>query len=209
MKLVLTSIQPYYVFLIIAHTMGWNIPQQKSVEVRKNFPKAENWGVIIYCTKSKRSFKHIPKEYQPLMAPLLGKVIGEFVCDAMEEIYGWELDPYRRFKDVEEDYPDDFLNRSCLSWTEIWKYRKNMSNDKPLYGWHISELKIYDKPKQLSDYYKSSGSCGDCKYLQVDYWDDGFCNKYKQFLDYYDGYISCEKCCKITRPPQSWCYVEE
>jgi len=37
MKSVLISIQPYWVFLIIARLMGWNIPQEKTVEVRKDY----------------------------------------------------------------------------------------------------------------------------------------------------------------------------
>ncbi len=31
MKVVLISIQPYYVFLIIARAMGWKIDQEKTV----------------------------------------------------------------------------------------------------------------------------------------------------------------------------------
>ena len=43
-KAVMASIQPYYVFLIIARLMGWNIPQYKKVEVRKDFPKDKYWN---------------------------------------------------------------------------------------------------------------------------------------------------------------------
>ena len=39
MKAVLMSIQPYWVFLIIARIMGWKIDKEKTIEVRKNFPK--------------------------------------------------------------------------------------------------------------------------------------------------------------------------
>ena len=85
MKSVLISIQPYWVFLIIAQKMGWDIPQNKTVEIRKNYPKENSWNkkVIIYCTQDKKSFNHIPKEYQGSMRPLLGKVIGEFICDGI------------------------------------------------------------------------------------------------------------------------------
>ena len=207
MKAVLTSIQPYYVFLIIARIMGWNIPQKKTVEVRRDFPKATDWDkrTIIYCTKSKRSFKLIPKEYQPLMAPLLGKVIGEFVCDCIDNLCP-DYEPVRQQFFYNNDWENNDWNSKnhCLTSEELLAYGKG----KMLYGWHISDLKIYDQPRELSDYYKSSGSCEDCKYLQVDYWGDGFCNMNKQFLDYYDGYISCERCCKITCAPQSWLYVE-
>ena len=76
-KEVMVSIQSYFVFLIIAKYMEWNIPQDKKVEVRKDFPKNKCWNkkAHIYCSKSKKSFNRIPKEYQPLMRPLLGKVI--------------------------------------------------------------------------------------------------------------------------------------
>ncbi len=85
MKSVLISIQPYWVFLIIARLMGWNIPQEKTVEVRKDCPKASDWNKVvhIYCSKNRKSFNLIPKEYQPLMEKFLGSVIGEFVCDSI------------------------------------------------------------------------------------------------------------------------------
>lgn len=86
MKAALTSIQPYYVFLIIAPTMGWDVPQEKTVEVRKDYPKDREWNkvVIIYCSKNRKSFNRIPTQYQPFMKKLLGKVSGEFVCDRIE-----------------------------------------------------------------------------------------------------------------------------
>ena len=87
MKSVLISIQPYWVFLIIARVMGWNIPQEKTVEVRKDFPKASDWNKVahIYCSKNKESFSRIPKEYKPLIEKFFGCVIGEFVCDKIEK----------------------------------------------------------------------------------------------------------------------------
>ena len=68
-KSVLISIQPYRAFLIIARIMGWNIPQDKTVEVRKDFPKDSAWNkrVHIYCSKNRKSFNRIPKQYRHLM----------------------------------------------------------------------------------------------------------------------------------------------
>ena len=88
MKSVMISIKPYWVFLIIAKTMGWNISKEKTIEVRKNCPQDDEWNkaVKIYCTKDKKSFNFIPKEYQPFMEKFLGKVIGEFVCDRIDTI---------------------------------------------------------------------------------------------------------------------------
>jgi len=77
-KSVLIAIQPYYVFLIIARLMGWDIPQEKTIEVRKNYPRDAtlNKRVHIYCSRNRRSFNRIPKQYQPLVEKFLGRVIG-------------------------------------------------------------------------------------------------------------------------------------
>ncbi len=98
-KSVMISIQPYWVFLIIAKKMGWNVEQEKTIEVRKSHPKGENWDKVakIYCSKDKKSFNRIPKLYHPLMERFLGKVVGEFVCDKIIDIdYGIEEGVYFR-----------------------------------------------------------------------------------------------------------------
>ena len=96
MKKVLISIHPYYVFLIIAKAMGWNIDNEKTIEVRKTLPKAEDWDklVEIYCSRDKKSFNLIPEEYQPLMQKFLSKVVGRWYCDKIDEYmcekYEWD-----------------------------------------------------------------------------------------------------------------------
>lgn len=182
MKSVLISIQPYYVFLIIARLMGWVIPQEKTIEVRKDFPKDPAWNkrVQIYCSKNKKSFNRIPKQYQPLMEKFLGKVIGEFVCDRIEKI-----EPCFEYYSDGYDIDDDMLTETCLTRAELMSYGKG----KPLYGWHISDLKIYDKPKELGEFKKACGlgtGCEDC--------DDIY-------------FTNCRNA--LTRPSQSWCYVEK
>lgn len=165
MKEVLISIKPYWVFLIIAKTMD-------TVEVRKTCPQDDEWNKVgkIYCTKDKKSFNLIPKKYQPFMEKFLGKVVGEFICD-----YIYENMPY----DCEG---------SRVSVSELQKY----ANCKPLYGWHISNLVIYDEPKELSEFKKINRECW--------YADLGLAKR------------DCLECkneeCYVSRPPQSWCYVE-
>lgn len=191
MKSVLTSIQPYYVFLIIARAMGWKVRQKKTVEIRKNFPKAPDWNkkTLIYCSRNSRSFKLIPKKYQPLMVPFLGKVVGEFMCYRVEKfIFG-----SARCDDIEE--------LACLTHTEMidYFYTPEELNSKPeedgrfSYAWHISYLKIYDKPKELSDFRVP------CRCLCINctnpLYDTGVCEE--------------RGTKKLTRPPQSWFYVEE
>lgn len=195
MKSVMISIKPYWVFLIIAKTMGWNIDKEKTVEVRKTYPQDDEWNKVgkIYCTKDKKSFNHIPKKYQPFMEKFLGKVIGEFICD---KITSFGFDTYyhmlthrhggynvslRAFSEQE------LYSKSCLSFADIYEY----IGERYGYAWHISNLKIYDEPKELSEFEKP------CNH-----------NCFVPCPHYRGKEYECEKPI-ITRPPQSWCYVEE
>lgn len=194
-KAVLMAIQPYYVLLIIARSMGWNIPQHKTVEVRKDFPKDSAWNKVvhIYCSKNRKSFNRIPKQYQPLMEKFLGKVVGEFVCDGLDR-YWWEYWGDVHNSDVDYLYfgaGDDELKKMCLSEEELNAYGKG----KPLYGWHISNLKIYEKTKEIEDF-NGFIKCIQCK-----------------VIGYESSACIHDENCMIPIPlkgaPQSWCYVPE
>ena len=192
MKAVLISIQPYWVFLIIAKAMGWNIDKEKTVEVRKTFPKNEGWNEVakIYCSKNKKSFAKIPKEYQPLMKLLLGKVVGEFVCD---KICKYTADPFisKHIKKQCEISDEAMVKQSCLSLDELYHYESHPeTHNWGMFGWHISDLKIYDEPKELWHFFKP---CGDCD---------------KKGTRRCTEELSDCRAKTITRPPQSWCYVE-
>lgn len=129
------------------------------------------------------------KDYQCVNS----KVIGEFVCDKIIE---WQYDKGHQYY---VEYPDDctsyFPYLKChseatgLKCSEIEKLGKG----KPLYGLHISDLKIYDKPKEVSKFYIT------CK------------NKSCQMCDAEREYDVCAFGGKkpITRAPSNWCYVEE
>ena len=182
MKSVLISIQPYWVFLIIAKTMGWNIDKEKTVEVRKNYPKSNDWNKVvkIYCSKDKKSFAKIPKEYQSFMEKFLGKGIGEFVCDEITYLGNVSTDPWcALIGDVHEWHKQLVTKYACLTEEKLLKYGGK-------YAWHISNLVIYDKPRELSEF--SSGSSR----LEFSNTEDGFPLKWSG----------------MKRPPQSWCYVE-
>lgn len=199
MKSVLTSIQPYYVFLIIARKMGWDIPQEKTVEIRKDCPKARDWNKIthIYCSKNRKSFNRIPKEYQPLMKRFLGKVIGEFICDRINKIL--PVDVF--WEEIGYDLDDKQLVETCLTRKEI----KNYGKRKPLYGLHITDLQIYDTPKELSEIFVK----GECEGRLC-----MCCKNAHRGMGWLDGNTCDEDDCEVwgirplTRPPQSWCYVE-
>lgn len=188
MKAVLMSIKPKYCELIAKG--------KKTVEVRKTKPKLETpFKVYIYCTKGfENNKKHSYKTWARY-----GKVIGEFVCD---EIDTYDDDTIHAFSTEDYSKWNDFdLYNSCIHPEDLEHY----ANDDWLYGWHISDLVIYDRPKELSEFIricpewrkeKITDRCLECEHL--------YTSPIDQFLECdYEGEIP------ITRPPQSWCYVEE
>lgn len=198
MKSVLISIQPKWCELIANG--------KKTVEVRKTVPKiTAPFKVYIYCTHSKNGIAYCRGN-----TILNGKVIGEFVCGGFDEWY------YQHIKTLFGNKGgyfliEDDLNASCLTYEEFANY----GNGKPLFGWHISNLVIYDKPRELSEFYTSNNSAiQSCEHREIvgqpEYktahngWIKGsyICNKGEP-----DWCAKC-KTKPITRPPQSWCYVE-
>lgn len=207
MKSVLISIKPKWCELIANG--------KKTIEVRKTKPKCDMpFKCYIYCTKPKMPVrdngrilmfeddlaitnrfgqgKRVANPYGAMMEGELflnGKVIGEFVCNKIDRLalcgYDSRNMELRIIDDnlAAYDLDYDYLNKCRLSLENLKKY----SNGGGLYGWHISDLVIYDKPKELSDFSSCSSR------LTFSKTEDGFPWKYSG----------------MERPPQSWCYVEE
>ena len=188
MKSVLISIFPKWVDKIVSG--------EKTIEVRKTAPKEVPFKAYIYMTKKKPYMLTFAGNGK--MRVHNGMVIGEFICDEVEEFHEWELSPQGKFADFERERLENFLTAACLSEEEVVRYRENLPYCKPLYGWNISDLKIYDKPKELSEFRPI------CKFDGKDAICALFCPNWK-----YDGGLFFECTRKVTRPPQSWCYVEE
>ena len=170
MKAILMSIQPKWCAKIANG--------EKTIEVRKTRPKIETpFKCYIYCTKGKEVL------VTNKVVSWTGEVIGEFVCD---RIYGVAI---TGVFETGEQLPIDIFKKSCLTVNDFHNY----VGIKNRYGWHISELKIYDKPKELRKFYtlcepnKRTKRCDMCEYA--------FCT------------VLGKK--PVTRAPQSWCYVEE
>lgn len=156
---------------------------KKTIEVRKTKPKIETpFKCYIYQTKTVYISKNKTNEFlKPIQDKRFGKVIGEFNCNIIES--GYLISPW-----------SDFIQKkSCLTYAEINEY----AGDKPLCSWHISDLVIYDEPKKLSEFNKIGA-------LNYDEWLYGIYNGRDE--NSYEKYLLPFK---ITRPPQSWCYVEE
>lgn len=138
---------------------------EKTVEVRKTRPKIKTpFKCYIYCTKAHKPrimdhvFVYWDDDLAIIHTPygveirnpygslgkddelLNGKIIGEFICD--------RIDKYPYNKEFGYEISEESLNKTMLTADEFCNYGKG----KPLYGWHISDLKIYDKPKELSEF---------------------------------------------------------
>ena len=186
-KAVLISIRPEWCKLIV--------DGKKTVEVRKSRPKLETpFKVYIYCTAGtgKNTF-NVPVSYEKISRHYVEtgsmkclnchigncKVIGEFICD---RIYQYSTAECIEGVDITTE---EITRMSCLTHEELVRY-ENGEEPKDfclylmgLYCWHISNLVIYDKPKELSE-----------------------------FTGLRNTKFGLEPV-SLVRPPQSWCYVEE
>ena len=182
--MILASIKPYYYYLIAE--------EKKKIEVRKMALKNLPQDIAFYMSKDEKSFAKIPKKFQEKYRKHFGKIGMRVVCDEVEEFHEWELSPQGKFADFERERLENFLTAACLSEEEVVRYRENLPYFKPLYGWHISDLKIYDKPKPIMQFYKPCPiKIKNCPVCEL-----------------YSTYTGC--CMNnIARPPQSYMFVEE
>lgn len=180
MKSVLISIKPKWCELIASG--------KKTVEVRKTKPKLETpFKCYIYCTKG--------NQY------LQSRNNAMFYLEDRDFIGGHGAGLYRRLNGTvmgefvcdridyvgwistpaKLDWKNHYNKDSCLTNNQLYDY----SNGGCYYEWHITDLVIYDKPKKLSDFRSYN---------------------VKTYMDESGFPMPTHE---ITRPPQSWCYVEE
>jgi len=176
---VMLSIRPEWIDKILSG--------EKTIEVRKTRPKVPPpFTVYIYCTKPK--FEHEDFFVTDAGTNKIrafhggGKVVAEFFCDEIVWHGGESLI-------VKEDR-EAALDGSCLSREQLFEYLHvspgSSVYDKryEFYCWHISDLKVYDEPKTLNDFYSQSSV----------------------FENDAQGHL---RLTGMNRPPQSWCYAEE
>ena len=187
MKSVLISIQPKWCQKIISG--------EKTVEIRKSRPKNQiPFKCYIYCTK--------PKELFDLSYGVqFGKIIGEFVCDWIESTPLWRIKGNTGFLAKRTEREEKLPQMACLSLDEVYRYILN--ENKIIYGWHISDLVIYDEPRELSEFFIYCGDNPKCDGCEAFYYNNTEGGKEEYCCSVIDG------CRPLKRPPQSWCYVEE
>ena len=186
MKSVLISIRPKWVEKIASG--------EKTIEVRKTAPKCETpFKCYIYMTQGKLKDLGIYSEwvYKNRM-----KVIGEFICDKVYPIKN--RGSSFSVADEEQGVTNEIARQSCLYYDDMVSYFGNKDG----FGWHISDLKIYDKPKELSEFKKTkeliARTCG----MQAR---NGLCRA----IDHEELCDNIKCCFKTPCPSQSWCYVED
>lgn len=182
---------------------------EKTIEVRKTRPKLETpFKCYIYCTKAKERIIGILKDGdenygetyhgKPVFIKLdegsvcdmwgkRQKVIGEFVCDRISPLHNICTDDWKRLAGGLHNIEKELVNQACLTEAQLHTY----AGGKNCFAWHISNLKIYDTPKELIDFKTLCRVDADCC----------ACPYYNYTKMECDGRV-------IGRPPQSWCYVE-
>lgn len=170
-KAVLLSISPRWCGLIASG--------KKTIEVRKTRPKIETpFKVYIYCTNDRKNHFWTGKRYS------YAKVIGEFICDSI-------------ISNCEMANADIAEQQGCIRREQLFEY----ANGAELYGWHISELKIYnDQPKELSEF----GTLCDEDCPNCEFWKCEMVNQHERDMDCTNSSYPLRP---LKRPPQSWCYV--
>ena len=185
---------------------------EKTIEVRKTKPRLETpFKCYIYCSKAKERLICILKDGdenygeiyhgKPVfikqdegsVCDMWGnrqKVIGEFTCDRIYKIdkdstdFLFKAGGLSVYKQAAEEKCG---LRVAMTDDELHGYLGHFQG----YGWHISDLRIYDTPKELSEFKTLCRVDADCC----------ACPYYNYTKMECDGRV-------IGRPPQSWCYVE-
>ena len=183
-KAVLLSLRPEWCEKILTG--------EKTIEIRKTKPKLKTpFKCYIYCTKP--TFPH--EDFIVIGSATDGerpfncfygggKVLAEFTC--------YQIFPIAFYaSDLGEIQQGITVTGAAMTDVNIIEY---LGNGKTGYGWHISDLKIYDEPKALSEFFRPA-----CERVS----DCGSCPQFDRTN------MACSRAHILTRAPQSWCYVGE
>ena len=195
-KAVLISIRPKWCEKIASG--------EKTIEVRKTRPKLHTpFKCYIYCTKD----KHLAFMQNRFGTKLIacmdaetaipvggavgnGKIIGEFTCDRIYELETKARGGSYYVKNEDQPTTNFIARQSCLDLKDMHDYLHAQTG----YGWHITDLRIYDAPRELSEFRRACPNSWYCESCAM-YWENnGTCGN---------------ESLQLKRAPQSWCYVEE
>lgn len=141
-KAVLISIKPKWCEKIVNGN--------KTIEVRKTRPKLDTpFKCYIYCTLPKYPHEDfIATNYPRPQFYGGGKVIGEFTCDRIYEFEAKARGGSYYVKNEDQPTTNFIARQSCLDLKDMHDYLHAQTG----YGWHISNLRIYDETRELSEF---------------------------------------------------------
>ena len=117
---------------------------EKTVEIRKTKPNVEPpFKCYVYCKVNDEML--FVGDGDDHLYPCNGKVMGEFVCDKIYDVvakcrsgavtkytFGWNSGE----------------ERHCMTFNDVHNYLNQRSG----YAWRITQLKVYDKPKDIGEF---------------------------------------------------------
>ena len=199
-KTILLSVKPEHVANILNGL--------KTIEIRKTCPKEElPITVYIYCTKDIKNIYRVMRNYNNKVLKLVassnafkeelkdrntinGKVVAKFTLNKVEKIKYHCLTRYNSYgiSKIVNEYNTKSLTYSqlrkaaCLTDDKMDNYFSGALVVDGIvgYAWHIDDLIIFDKTKELSRFGTLTNKC------------NGFRGGLKP----------------LTKAPQSWCYIE-
>ena len=173
-KAVLISIRPKWCEKIASG--------EKTIEVRKTRPKLQTpFKCYIYCTQG---------DDKRRLCGSWGKVVGEFTCDRVCELETKARGGSYYVKDEDQSTTNYIAQQSCLTLKDMHDYLHAQTG----YGWHITDLRIYDAPRELGEFRRACPNSWYCESCAMYRENNGTCGN---------------ESLQLKRPPQSWCYVEE
>lgn len=221
MKKILLSVHPKYCKLIFN--------SEKTIEVRKSAPKIDPpFEVLIYCTtpKERWSVGHqiffndtlytLPTgelklgDALELRADWLGKydennflngkVIGSFICDKIYSFITYGAGAACIDSNFNQIPTERVIKETCLTEQQLMDYFERGIGNYEGYGWYITEPKLFDKPKALSEFSVYGKCAEECSEYDI-------CMKY----DSVESRFECPDFSRmlLKRAPQSWCYVDD
>lgn len=162
---------------------------KQTMLVVKQQPKLKTpYKEYIYCTKKKYAW-HCST---PIKGNPHGKVIGEYIVDKT-------ISPIMAYC----SNPNELTAGEIICGLKDKQIIEYLGNGKEGHGLHISDLVIYDTPKELGEFEKPCDYSYNCRY----------CNNATHFTNFLDlttqsnGFIPCNR--HLSHSPQSYVYVEE
>lgn len=155
----------------------------KTIEVRKSAPKDFVGDVfeVVSKTNFEKDLMEIPENEREFFRQFKGKVGLKFTLNKVEKILEHITNTYMSYC-TNSLSCDEFFEKSCLTIDELENYLNWNAGG---YAWHISNLVIFDRPRELSEF---KIPC------------DFKCPKL--------GCCYCHKNTRLTKAPQSYQFIE-